>query len=342
MHINFPRIVLIAIVSFIAITSSFFSITSTSNAQTDSCSDILREGVFNQFQSLNSANYASRVKSAICASGDSVHSGSSAGGVSIGVPLPLDGGGVMPLKLASNQESQRFRQIKQSVCGGSSSEINQEDLNWITKRVASDAIVNAWLGCMERTATAGLQVNIDGINGNNFFVKVRWGAALSVNQATVEDFFVIGAKCDPLLLRPGRAIRTEVISQPCTRDGDEGVSIAINTDAGSATAILPERRVEVIRTDRELCLGGDTAACQRHSATVEASCGAQPTQPPGGPPSEAVRNWFNCRARANCWRFRVERKRDVDARCAQEGRDSFACVFAERQIDCDNVTAGVF
>lgn len=244
----------------------------------DRCADILKKGVFNQFNSLNDSNYSSRLKDAVCQSSASSNGSSSGGGLSVGIPI--DG---VPIKLGGDYNSKHVDQLKQNYCRDAGSSLNASDLQWVMQQIASQDIVAAWSRCMGNYAkSSGLTGAIDNVNGSEFVFKASWNAAFGVNEAVVSSFVVRGASCDPVILTAGAKITTDGIAQPCTRSGTGPVSIILNSNYGYAVASLPEDKPKTLK---EKCMEGSYNACDAMAKNLRPTCGFDSA----------------CLARAVCW-----------------------------------------
>jgi|HubBroStandDraft_6_1064221.scaffolds.fasta_scaffold256072_1 hypothetical protein len=231
----------------------------------DRCGDILKQGIFNQFKSLNQANYSSRLKDAVCQSSNSSTGNSSGGGLSVGIPI--DG---VPIKFGGDYNEKHVGELKQSYCHQGSSALNNDDLQWIMQQIASQEIVSAWSHCMGNYAkSSGLTGAIDNVNGSQFVFKVTWSAAFGVNEATVSSFVVRGASCDPVILTSGTKITTDGIAQPCARSGSEPVSIILNSNHGYAIGVLAEDKPKSLK---DKCMEGSYNACATLAKNLRATC----------------------------------------------------------------------
>jgi hypothetical protein len=100
--------------------------------------DILKQGIFNQFKSLNQGNYSSRLKDAMCQSSSSSTGNSSGGGLSVGIPI--DG---VSMKFGCDYDEKHVDQLKQNYCRNSSSSLDSGDLQWIMQQIVSQDVVAA-------------------------------------------------------------------------------------------------------------------------------------------------------------------------------------------------------
>jgi hypothetical protein len=244
----------------------------------DRCRDILKQGIFNQFKTLNQGNYSSRLKDAMCQSSNSSSGNSTGGGLSVGIPI--DG---VPVKFGGDYDQKHVDELKQNYCRQTSSSLDSGDLQWIMQQIASQEVVAAWSHCMGNFAkSSGLTGAIDNVNGPQFNFKVSWSAAFGVNEATVSSFAVRGATCDPVILTTGTKITTDGIAQPCTRTGIGPVSVILNSNHGYAVGMLAEDKPKTLK---DKCMDGSYNACSALSKNVRATCSYDAA----------------CLSRAQCW-----------------------------------------
>lgn len=279
----------------------------TCHAQSaDRCADVLRSGIFNENRSFNQSNYSSKLKDALCQSADSSSGSSSGGGGSLSYGLFSAGG---------QYNQQHAQALKQMYCHQGSSDLSSSDVNWMMQRIASQYVLDAWSRCMEGPAHSGLVGRIDDVNGANFNFKVRWIPAFGVNSTTATSFAVKGASCDPVIIANNVRIGTEEMTQPCTRNGHEGVSVVVNTDHGSAVGTLPEVAAQSVpppKTTKDNCMEGSATACSSLASQLLPTCGFDAA----------------CRARAQCWSDKSRAFVLVKQSCP-------ANITAEQQQQCE-------
>ena len=277
----------------------------------DRCGDILKQGIFDQYRSLNQNNYSSRLKDALCQSSSSSSGNSGGGGLSVGIPIE----GV-PIKFGGNYDEKHVNEMKQNYCHDGSSSLDNGDLRWIMQQVASQAVVAAWSRCMHDTVrSSGLVGAIDNVNGSQFIFRASWNAGYGVNEAVVSSFAVRGATCDPVILTTGTRITTEGIAQPCTRSGNGPVSIILNSNYGYAVGTLAEEKT---KTTKDKCMEGSYTACDSLSKALRPTCGFDAA----------------CIARAQCWQ-------DKSRAFTLAKQSCLAGITAQQQQECDQFHASM-
>jgi hypothetical protein len=290
-------------------------------AQTaDRCSDVLKNGVFNENRQLNQSNYKSELKDALCGSSDSAKSNGSG----------HDGtGSFAGFKLGYSDNSSEAQSLKANYCHAGSAALSTDDLNWVMQSIASQTVINAWSKCMERySSSKGLSGEIENVNGDNFNFKVHWNASLGVGSVTVSTFTAKGATCDPSVLSPGVVIGTEDMVQPCVRNGTSPVSVILNTNHGAAVGTLdatplPQKSMSELTIK---CMNRSATDCLTLSNRVAETCTA---------------STFECTTKTSCWKNKGLAITRYDGKClANETQEQ--CSAAKRgsqgtaSVDCDH------
>lgn len=211
---------------------------SSSEGPQDSCSDVLSNGVFNTFKSLNARNYKLKLRDAIAKSYESDSSDKEGGGID--VVVPIDG---VPVPIGGKYEGDHVKALKEKYSHNLELELDESDLTWVEQHIASSEILGKWSKCMsEKNGQRGLKTELISVDDKTLVLKTWWVTNQNVSTVYVRDFIVSGAKCEPRIVIPRKMIGSETVSQPCVRTGREGVLVVLNViekngrDAGSSLA----------------------------------------------------------------------------------------------------------
>jgi hypothetical protein len=305
------------------------------NAQ-DACRDIIPLGFYNKTQTANSGNFTQDVKNWLVS--DYFREYMNRSGADFGVKVPIDG---LPVGFNLGTDDASYQRLRAFINQGNTSYINQSFANFVSSQVVDPSVVNAWSECMAaRAEQVGLVGLVDGETENTFFMRIRWYPSLGVNTARISNIWVSGATYD--VLRIGDSIGSNWVSIPFVRNGNNSVSISINTEnnIGSIIKMLPPPGVP--KSNRQLCLEGDEVGCVKHKNDLLSKCGVAPS-----PTSsyQTITAYQSCRHIAQCYENRVMALMQSINACATNGNTSQQCletksrlVFVDPAV-CDNISS---
>jgi hypothetical protein len=235
-----------------------------SNALANSSSATNSNASFSSFNSSGAYNLNQAVQDWMCASQGATTSQGTSGGLNVGIPIhgiPLQFGG----DLSSQDSAMWFAQhcstnssnfsnsgSQSSGSAGSNASRNSANGFFTTSQVEALASrfmpkqnVDAWKACMlakignQKSERIGMSYSI---NGSALTVRISWHPDAIRNDAPlVREFYAFGASCQNAPKRNEPLVDSELIV--CTADGDSAITIALNTNQGSAGPIeLPAPR----------------------------------------------------------------------------------------------------
>lgn len=243
----------------------------------DQCSDILANGIFNSIFSSSTSSTAEQLNEWL----ESTTYESVKNKVDAGLSIPISG---FPIGANFNKES--FRQYQQDLKQGKTTGFTQTTAAQFVEQNASDAIVDAWIKCME-IPKYGPALQIDP-NKNAPEQLTVSGRFFPLNQSsqepTITGFFIQGQATiqgeNPLakgnLLSYGGA--TASLLRKKGADGSfPSITATLNTTSGTASATTKEEQIKNNSASPPLIVqlipGMESASSQHPEASV--------TVPPG-------------------------------------------------------------
>jgi len=222
--------------------------------------------------------------------------------------------------LGLQSDSQRFSDLKTNYCSDNSKDLSQSDFEWLTRKVASEAVLSAWLKCLNR---GGLNLDVIEVGGNEVLLTALWQATGGVTSVPVSSFDASGAQCSSPFAVGQNLIAGLPVYSNCTRSGGPALLIlavknSAGAEAGSQAAILPP--LTRAPSDEDKCVQGDAAACLNYSINLDSGCGNPPPNPlPGAPVQPATPaqlKMVHCFQESICWRGRAMFLAERNSRCA--------------------------
>lgn len=302
-------------------------------AAPDQCKDIIPLGFYTKVNIANSGNFTNDVKNWLSSSNFKKFIQNS--GSNFGISIPIEEG-VVGFDFGTNDGT--YQELRNTLNAGNTSFYNQSFAENIAMQIVDESVVYAWKGCIRdnKDKSGLLESQILGENSTIFALLIRWHPALGINEVTISEKFVRGAKPESPLFDPGIKIGSQWITIPFTRDNDGEVFISINTEnnLGSAREILPARSKidpnEKIqsKTNREFCIEGDDLACFKYRYEIISSCGSMP-DPTNGP---AIKKFNECMDKAIRWTQRGVALMAKKEGCGIRGENSPLCHQAKIDV----------
>lgn len=204
-----------------------FTLLTQAVAWAHECDAILQQGIRNTFEEVRTGDFKNSFKSAYCNKNSTGNSTSS--GMEVGASSAKYG-----LNFGSNDSD--TSEARAEYCGSTESALSDEKNLKAMQSIADKNIVDAWSSC--KSTNYGVMINGE-LNGKNLILTYTFRSAGSIAQASVEgDPYIGGAKCDTMVKR-GTVINTGGRAQVCIRNGDEPVSVVINTNFQPARFFIP-------------------------------------------------------------------------------------------------------
>jgi hypothetical protein len=208
----------------------------TAQEHQDSCYDALRNNAFNQFTTLNTSNYESEYRSAVCSSVESDNSNSNGGRIKgfipfKGIPIPVEAGA----------DWNTVQRLKTQYCSNAQSQMQKSDLEFVMSKTVSEVNVNAWLECIRiKNNALGLKYEIQGRDERNFVLRVQWKGGLGTNDVIVNDFTpASNLRCNLDNLRSGtRMTNNGWISVSCSRLDNAPANLILNVIRSAGNPII--------------------------------------------------------------------------------------------------------
>lgn len=237
----------------------FLYLTGISNAlASDQCSDILMQGIKDEYNFTSSQNIQEATYQAVCHKKHSNRESSS--GFSFSIPLPE-----LKSILGFGSSNSNISSKRSDFCNTTSTNINKDTATNFAKSVANPLIVKAWESCM---SSRGLYCQSENLGNNHFKVKVTWNPSVIADAPIIQgDLTVIGGECKKLaLLKNGNQIQEKAsIIEVCERDGNtpgELVFAFLNTTQGGLECVIP-KLIKPLKPSEFLneCVNGNYDGC---------------------------------------------------------------------------------
>lgn len=224
----------------------------------DKCSDILAQGVRDEYNFSSSDSIEEATYNAVCKKNYNRRTNSS--GFTFSIPVP-ELNGILGLGANDSSSSQK----RDEFCSNASSSINRSSAIDFAKSVINANVVDAWSSCMN---SKGLYCEAENINNTHFRLIASWAPSIRAEEPKIEsDLTVIGGNCDNLtMLKTGKYIRQHAsVTEACKRDSNNPngqVFAFLNTTQGSLNCVVP-KMVEPLNPDEYLqaCIDGNYEGC---------------------------------------------------------------------------------
>lgn len=212
----------------------------TSRGLADQCSDILQQGIFDQFGYSSITNYQSDLIFVLSHTKRELEELNRTNDSSLTVGIKK----LISLGFSSDSDDRQVRELAEELRVNQVSSIQFSNVVNVTTKVVAPAIVNAWRDCMMQSA--GLKADIIGNPKENeqFIVRVSYIPRNRTDRAVrIRNVSTVGAvPVSPTHLQTGAVINTfSDISQIFRRTGRQAVTVSVDFDgANGAVARIPE------------------------------------------------------------------------------------------------------
>lgn len=224
----------------------------------DKCSDILAQGIKDEFNFTSNDTIEDSTYKVICNKNYSNNSDSS--GFSINIPIP-EIKNIIGLGASDNYNSVK----RAEFCSNSSSSVSRNAAINFAKKIINQNVVKAWESCM---SSKGLYCEAENIGDKHFRLKVSWAPSIRADEPKIEsDLAVVGGSCNNItMLKSGRFIREKAsISEVCERDTNNvsgQIFACLNTTQGSVDCIVPKIVVPLKPSEYlQACIDGNYEGC---------------------------------------------------------------------------------
>lgn len=224
----------------------------------DRCSDILAQGIRDEYNFSFSESVDEAVYKAVCMKGHKGRNRSS--GFSFNIPVPE-----LKAVLGLGSDDTYSSSKRTEFCSSASSRVDRSQAVNFAKSLINENVIRAWESCM---SSKGLYCEAQNINESHFRLKVSWDPSVRAEEPRIEgDLTVIGGRCDNLvMLKTGKYIREKApVTEACRRDpgnADGRVFAILNTTQGSVDCVVP-KPVQPLDPDDYLqaCIEGNYEGC---------------------------------------------------------------------------------
>ena len=224
------------VTNIICIVSVGLSVITNTVFADDKCSDILAQGIRDEYNFSSSNSIEEVTHSAVCTKSYNSRSGSSEFAFNIPIPQLKS---ILGLGANDSYNSQKRKEFCDSV----SSNISRSSSESFAKSVINKNIVDAWSSCIN---SKGLYCETENINDTHFRLKAYWEPSNRAEEPKIEsDLVIVGGSCDNIsVLKTGNYIRQLApVTEACKRDSNNPngqIFAFLNTTQGSLNCIIPK------------------------------------------------------------------------------------------------------
>ncbi|WP_210253046.1 hypothetical protein [Beijerinckia sp. L45] len=236
----------------------------------DQCRDILIYAAHNRYQSLQTGNIKSDLKTAMC-NGTSSSDGSSS---SIGAGLSVLGYGSGTF----DKGKQNLKTAQSQICSSGESQLSNDQFDQVAKDVVDADSVAAWTKCI---GSGGLVGSIER-NGDIVIFHLQWIGLNSIDSTELVNTDIDGVNCQTIW-PDGTHVGSLKLQKQCHGDAKKAITVTFQAKNDSLTLKSPgasdlSPTPPDNRTRREKCLDGMSDECVLYADDIRKDCDAKYSQ----------------------------------------------------------------
>lgn len=301
-------------------------------ARADQCDAIGQYGIYDTSTSQSEDAKASSFLNWFCQSNLNSYGQASKFGLDVGIPI-----GDFLGDLGLNSDSSNWQTQKQNICASISNSSSSHGMAKQTVRKINPILAQALSNCVNNQEGLHLWV-VPTDDPAQFILHARYKPMDQSPSTTIRSHaFSPSVSCEPTISNDEQ-IDSAGTTWLCKRDPKTTASLVINAkslphwDTPSTLPAVTTNVAAVVppKSDKELCLDGDSAACHRAADAQMQLCG-------GG-------NMMECQRRAQCWQDREiasKQMQDVKDRLGKDSPDyTTAKTILDRMPNCEGQLGG--